>query len=377
MSGRRAFASSPDFPESIMNSRHSRRTFLAAGCAAVAAPAIITSKRSAAQDVIGSGDYRFRFQHAWPQLPDKYHWQITHNVTVDPDNRLYVIHEGDAKLTDHPSIFVFDEEGRFVKAFGEQFQGGGHGLDIRVEDGTPYLYVAGYQHLKTTCKLTLDGEVVWQRFAPMKSERYADGEASNPQRVWGRDRFMPTNFAFLDSGDFLVADGYGAYVIHHYDRDGNWKGHFGGAGKGEGKFNLPHGIWIDDRDPDAQRIVVADRANNTLQLFDLQQNYLRTIDGFGLPANIDTHGDLMLVPELVARVSLLDRNYDTIVTLGEDGDRIMADRKKSKGFSIRSNPSRWQDGKFIHPHDACFDRDGNLHVAEWVATGRVTKLTRV
>jgi hypothetical protein len=350
-----------------------RRRFLAASAATIAAPAIMTSKRTAAQDVIGSGDYRFHFQHAWPQLPDKYHWQITHNVTVDPENRLYVIHEGDAKLADHPSIFVFDEDGRFIKAFGEQFQGGGHGLDIRVEDGTPYLYVAGYQHLKTICKLTLDGELVWQRFAPMKSEQYAEGEASNPKQVWGRNRFMPTNFAFLNDGDFLLADGYGAYVVHRYDAEGNWKGYFGGVGKGEGKFNLPHGIWIDDRKGVEPRIVVADRANNTLQLFDLDQNYKQTVDGFGLPANIDTHGDLMLVPELVARVSLLDRDYKTVVTLGDDRERIQADRKRS----IRSDESRWQDGKFIHPHDACFDLNGDLHVAEWVATGRVTKLTRV
>ena len=351
----------------------SRRSVLAASAAAVAAPAIMTSKRSAAQDVIGDGVHQFRVQHHWPQLPEKYKWQITHNVTMDPDNRLYVIHEGDSRRKEHPAIFVFDDEGRFVKAFGEQFQGGGHGLDIRVEDGTPFLYVSGYQHLKTIAKLTLDGETVWQKYAPMKSERYADGEASNPQRVWGRDRFMPTNFAFLPDGDFLVADGYGAYCVHQYDADGNWKGHFGGAGKGEGKFNLPHGIWIDDREGGDPRIVVADRANNTLQLFDMEQKYQKTVTGFGLPANVDTHGEWMLVPELVARVSLLDRNYQTVATLGDDRERIQADKKRT----VRSDESLWQDGKFIHPHDACFDHDGNIIVAEWVATGRVTKLTRV
>ncbi len=333
----------------------------------------MTSKRSAAQDVIGSGDHRFQFSHRWAQLPEKYHWQITHNVTVDPDNRLYVIHEGEQKKADHPAIFVFDDEGRFVKAFGEQFQGGGHGLDIRVEDGTPYLYVSGYQHLKTIAKLTLDGEVVWQKYAPMQSERYADGEATNPQKIWGRDRFMPTNFAFLPDGDFLVADGYGAFCIHRYDADGNWKGHFGGSGKGEGTFNLPHGIWIDDRPGIDPKIVVADRANNTLQLFDMEQNYLRTLGPFGLPANVDTHGDLMLVPELVARVSLLDKHYETVATLGADTERLSADKDKA----IRRDESKWIDGKFVHPHDACFDLEGNIIVAEWVATGRVTKLTRV
>ena len=356
-----------------MHRKIDRRSFTKASAAiAVAAPAIITGKRTAAQDVIGDGDFKFRCRHFFPELPDRYHWQTTHNVAVDPDNHLYVIHEGQAKLTDHPSIFVFDSEGQFIRAFGKQFQGGGHGLEVRVEDGVPYLYVAAYQQVKSIAKLTLEGETVWQNFAPMQSGRYAPGEASNPQQIWGRDRFMPTNFAFLPDGNFLLADGYGAHCIHRYDRDGNWLSSFGGTGPGQGTFNLPHGLWIDQRPGGDPEIVVADRAHNTLQIFSLAGEYKKTVDGFGLPANIDTHGDLMVVPELVARVSLVDRNHNTIATLGDDRDRITEDKKKA----IRKDESKWQQGKFVHPHDACFDREGDIYVAEWVSTGRVTKLTR-
>ncbi|MEM6471554.1 MAG: hypothetical protein AAF802_18485 [Planctomycetota bacterium] len=352
-----------------------RRRFNAGITAAIAAPAIFTAKRSMAQGVIGEGDLKFKFDHAWADLPAQYSWQITHNVAVDPENRLYVIHEGDPKKADHPSIFVFDQSGRFIKAFGQQFQGGGHGLEVKVENGTPFLYVTGYQQLKTICKLTLDGEVVWQRFAPMESKLYAEGEDTNPQKVWGRDRFMPTNFAFLPDGDLLLADGYGAFAIHHYDADGNWKGVFGGPGKGEGTFSLPHGVWVDSRDASKPRIIVADRSHDTLQVFGMDQKYQKTLRGFGKPANIDTHGDLMLVPELVARLSLLDRNDQVVATLGEDRERILTDQKESKGFTIRTDRLRWESGKFVHPHDACFDQEGNIFVAEWVSTGRVTKLT--
>jgi len=31
----------------------------------------------------------------------------------------------------------------------------------------------------------------------------------------------------------------------------------------------------------------------------------------------------------------------------------------------------------VHPHDACFTQNGDIFVAEWVATGRITKLERV
>ncbi len=354
-----------------------RRRFLKGAAALAMAPAIITSKRSAAQDVIGNGDFKFRCEHQFPKLPDRYTWQTTHNVAVDPDNNLYVIHEGKKELKDHPSIFVFDAEGTFIRAMGQQFQGGGHGLEVHVEDGTPFLYVTAYQHLKTFAKLTLDGETIWQKYAPMKSGYYAEGEASEPKQAWGRNRFMPTNFAFLPDGTFLVADGYGSYYIHHYDADGNWLNSFGGPGEGQGQFNLPHGIWVDAREGGEPEIVVADRAHNTLQIFSLAGQYKKTVEGFELPANVDTMGDLMLVPELVARISLLDRNHNTVATIGDDQERILEDKQQSKGFTIRTDESRWQQGKFVHPHDACFDLKGDIYVAEWVSTGRVTKLSRV
>jgi len=44
---------------------------------------------------------------------------------------------------------------------------------------------------------------------------------------------------------------------------------------------------------------------------------------------------------------------------------------------MRTQPKTWEDGRFIHPHDACFDRDGNLFVVEWVSVGRVSKLRKV
>jgi hypothetical protein len=326
--------------------------------------------------VIGERDFRYRVQHAWPQLPSQYKWQTTHNVDVDPDNNLYVIHEGQASLPGHPSIFVFDPEGKFIRAFGSQFQGGGHGVRIRVEGGTPYLYVAAYQNVKSIAKMTLKGEIVWQQFAPIESGKYAKGEGSNPEQVWGRDRFLPTNFTFLPDGRFILADGYGAFYLHYYDADGKWLSCFGGEGPGEGKFATPHGLGLDERGSEPH-LVVTDRAHNTLQVFGLDGTYQKTIPDFGLPANIDTYQDLMLVPELVARVSIVDSEYRTLATLGEDRERILSDQKANKGFTIRTDESKWQAGKFVHPHDACFDNDGNIYVAEWVSTGRITKLTRV
>ncbi|MFP6885473.1 MAG: hypothetical protein VCA40_13635, partial [Roseibacillus sp.] len=58
--------------------------------------------------------------------------------------------------------------------------------------------------------------------------------------------------------------------------------------------------------------------------------------------------------------------------LGDDVEGVV--KKKSVN---RGNAKTWVNGKFVHPHDACFDADGNIFVAEWVSTGRITRLRRL
>ncbi len=357
----------------------SRRQFLAntaAGAAvAMAAPAILTSKTRAADAPIitGEGAHRFEVLHNWAQLPSQFTWQTTHNVAVDKDGNVYVIHEGREQMKDHPSIFVFDPEGKYIRSFGSQFQGGGHGIEVRQEGNEQFLYVCAYQQVKSFAKMTLQGETIWQKYAPMKSGAYATGEDTMPKKVWGRDRFMPTNFAFLDDGGFLLADGYGSFMIHRYDKEGEYLTSFGGAGEGNGKFNTPHGLWIDRRAGRDPAVVVTDRAHHTLQYLTLDGKYLETISGFGLPANADIQADLMVIPELLGRVSLLNAKNEVVAYLGDDSERVRADAK----HAIRGDESKWQPGRFVHPHDACFDHDGSIFVAEWVATGRITKLKKL
>ncbi|MEI8212943.1 MAG: hypothetical protein WCI02_12400 [Planctomycetota bacterium] len=363
-------ATRPPSSQSVARRSFLKASTLAAGSFAIA-PSIVTARRASEEIIVGDGAYRYRVDHHFLQLPSQYSWQTTHNVAVDSQNRLYVIHEGREELKDHPSIFVFDETGKFIRAFGSQYQGGGHGIEVRKEGSEEFLYVAAYQQVKAFSKLTLEGKEIWTQRAPRNSRKYNIEEYDSPKKVWGRDRFMPTNFAFLNDGGFLLADGYGAFYIHRYDSDGMWQSAFGGAGDGKGTFDTPHGLWIDDRDPAKPKIVVTDRAHGTLQIFDMDGTYVETISGFGLPANVDRQGDLLLVPELSARVSLLDQNYRPVAQLGSDVERV------STVKGIREDEKQWLDGKFVHPHDACFDLHGNIIVAEWVRTGRVSRLSKI
>ena len=181
----------------------------------------------------------------------------------------------------------------------------------------------------------------------------------------------PRTSPFLPDGDFFLADGYGSFYIHRYDQDGNWKSQFGGPGDGNGTFATPHGIWIDNRAGREPTIVICDRAHHTLQYLTLDGEYIETLEGYGLPANVDIYEGRLLVPELHARVTLLDDRNNVVARLGADVKRVTTQQ------GIRNDSKRWIDGKFVHPHDACFDAEGNILVVEWVASGRVSKLNRL
>jgi len=86
---------------------------------------------------------------------------------------------------------------------------------------------------------------------------------------------------------------------------------------------------------------------------------------------------VMLVPDLSARITLLGKDNEVLTHLGEDPEWRAQVTKD--GNKLRRSPKGegWVSGKFLHPHDACFDAAGNIFVAEWVDSGRVTRLRKL
>lgn len=347
----------------------SRRAFLKSTAAAVAtsavAPTILgaTDKSSSAPPILGQDAHRYEAHHNWGELPDHIKWGETHGVTVDKAGMIYIKHRA---TTPEPmdAIVVFDPQGKFVRSFGKEYHGGGHGIDIREEGGEEFLYLCDVKN-RLVAKTTLSGEQLWKMNYPQEAGVYEKLE-----------QFNPTNVAFAPDGGFYVADGYGSSYIHQYDKDAKWIRTWGGAGTEEGKMRTPHGIWLDNRPGRDVELVVADRANARLQYFTLDGKFLRIVEGVSFPAHFDIRGSELLVPDLHARVTIFDANNQLITHLGYDQswtDQVLGGGK----LTLRGQPERFQSGRFIHPHDACYDSAGNIFVVEWVPTGRVTKLVHL
>lgn len=347
-----------------------RREFLATAAVASSAPLLLgmTQKSENSNPVIGEGAFKFECNHTWGTLPGELEWQTTHGTAVDSQGLIYITHQGGgAKKID--TVIVFDDAGKYVRSFGKEWHGGGHGIDIRKEGSDEFIYLAHMSGNGPVVKTTLKGDVVWKLGRP-ENDEYKD--AKKP--------YKPTNVAFCPTGDFYVADGYGSGFIMCYSKDGKLLKTFGGSGTENGKFKTPHGLWVAKAGPDYHVLVVCDRANGRLQTFDLDGKYLAQSkkDEVYFPANIDYANKTFLVPDLHTRIGIRPLESETTIYLANDDAwrKKVVDSLKTK-TPIRTQPKEWPAGKFVHPHDACFDAKGNIIVAEWVQGGRLTYLKKV
>ena len=145
----------------------SRRTFLkATGAAALGAPAIASAadKAGTKNVIIGEGDHRYEAIHGWGELPGPHPLGRDARRDVDADGLIYIKHRSSAPEP-VDAIVVFDPEGKFVRSFGKEYHGGGHGIDIRKEGGEEFLYLSDVKN-GIVAKTSLKGEVVWSKGRP-------------------------------------------------------------------------------------------------------------------------------------------------------------------------------------------------------------------
>ena len=300
---------------------------------------------------------RFSVVEGWEQLPPG----VTHldcvGVDTDANDNLHVL------TREQHQVLVYDRDGRFLRSWGEElFEAGRpHGLRISPE-GRVYL-VDDVAHCVIVT--TLAGKVIQTIGMPgVSSDTGYDGHTL--ESITGGPPFnAPTNLAIGPTGDLFISDGYGNCKVHRFRASGELVRSWGVPGTGPGQFNLPHGIAVTMDG----RILLADRENDRIQVFDADGSCLAIWDDVQRPTNIDidaegriyvaelwrrvgqtsyTRGETTV--DMPGRVSVLDTNGRVITRFGA------------------SSEERAAAGNFVAPHDVCVDSRGDLYVAEVTQT---------
>ncbi len=283
--------------------------------------------------IVGQGRFRYAIDKGWGRGPGGVpEFGLVSGVAVDSRDRVYVF-----QRTPTAEVLVFDPEGRLLTRWGESLFRSPHGIWIGPDDRL-YLTDTGL-HQVLCC--TAEGELL-----------NAIGTAGQPGPP-GAPFNQPTYAVLAPDGELYVSDGYGQNRVHRFDAGDRLIRSWGETGTGPGQFGLPHDICLDPRD----RLLVCDRPNNRVQLFDRGGDYLGEWTDFAAPQQIRPIGDLLFCAEAGSRVTI--RTLDNAIVSGWGGQ----------------GPA---DDQFTHaPHAIWADSRGDLYVGEVPAPNKIQKCRRV
>ena len=283
--------------------------------------------------VFGQGTHQYTVQEDWWTLPEGWEFGWIPAVAVDSQDRIYVY-----SRSEHPMV-VFDRDGNFLDAWGDDILKDAHGIFIDADDN---IYCTE-RDTHVVRKFTTGGELLMTLGTP--DEPGAEGAPFN----------KPTDLALGPDGEMFISDGYGNARIHKYSPDGELIKSWGRPGTGPSEFDLPHCVRVDPRD----RLMVADRENNRIQFFTLNGEYIEEWGDLLQPDTIYIDDDdLVYIAELGQRV--------TIMTL--DGE-VISQWGSERGSTV---PGEF----FACPHGIWLDSHGDIYVGEVQADARLQKFIR-
>jgi len=270
----------------------------------------------------------WRAEEGFFKLPDGYSLGACSAVAVNGRGEIFVFHRGE-----HP-ILVFDSAGKFLRSWGDGVIGSSHGLRIDKNDDVWVTDIGNHRVMK----FDREGKLLMS---------LGTGKPTDAEDGFNK----PTDVAFGTKAEFYVTDGYGNTRVLKFSPSGALVHQWGTAGKGDGEFNTPHAIVIDRQG----RLIVGDRENDRIQIFDADGKHLATWPGFA-PYGLaqDRDGTLFVADGRAHQVLQLDAAGKVVGRFGREG----------------TGP-----GEFSLPHMMTFDADGNLFVTE-ITGKRVQKLVR-
>jgi len=328
-------------------------------------------------DLLGHGPARYRVDRNWAKVdPAVAPIVNAHALAEGKDGRIYLV-------TDHPrnDFLVFEKDGRYVRSISAGL-GGGHGLEIFVQDGVEYLV-----HVDSGWHMAAEGwnpTAVEGRITLLTTAGQVVRKFPTPRELGlGDGKFMPCDVAWTPAGTLLVADGYGSNFIYEFSLDGKLLRKWGGPTKDGANLNNAHGISLDATDPRGPLVWVPSRGQNQLKAFTLEGRHVDTLELPGAFAGqLCFRGDKAYAAVCWSKDAQGRR-------LNQSGFVVVLDRATKRVLSVPGGSEpRYVDGKlqplgqtqpvFKHAHDLFVDAAGDIYVGEWNAQRRYPfKLTWV
>jgi len=255
------------------------------------------------------------------KLPEGRVWGSTSAVEIDRDGKSIWVAERCGKngcldrqtgaMSDLPTVLKFDHNGKLVKSFGAGLMIFPHGIYVD-RDGNVWV-TDGQDNGKRRERgaagpigpdgATLGNQVI--KFSPEGKVLLTLGKkggAAAPDYF-----YQPNDVVTTANGDIFVAEGHGAgnNRILKFDRTGKFIKEWGKLGTGPGEFDQPHALAIDSHN----RLLVGDRNNNRVQIFDLDGNFIQQLHQFSRPSGIwVTKDDVLYVAD--SESESVSRNHD-------------------------------------------------------------------
>jgi DNA-binding beta-propeller fold protein YncE len=362
--------------EYLFPNRLTRRDFLKLGGAAaasVALPSLSDGQDAKTPARIGSGAHTYEVVESWGQLPAGMSYGFGCGIVVDSKDRVYV-----TSRSASPCVAVFDKTGKLLETWSNDFADKvGYSVD-QVKDTAHCIYWSKegndeYLYFTENVSTNKEGPKLGKRV--YKTDLHGkilyvignvDKEGSTSQKFeWTN----PTDVAVAPNGDIYVVDGYGSQRVSRFDKSFKHIKTIGEHGKEHGQFNTCHGIWVNTLKRSEPEIYIADRHNDRIEVFSMELDYKRTLSGdVRNPCCFYQYKDVLFVPDLASRVTILDADGKLVAQLGDGKE---ADGKTNKADN-KTNPAL-----FSAPHALCVDSRGDFYVVEWLDFGRPRKFKHV
>ena len=247
---------------------------------------------------VGTGKYTYDVIENWGKLPTGDTFGMVSAIATDSKDRVFAFQRKD------PPVLIFDRDGNLTDSWGNGSFEFAHGIHIADD----VVYVTD-RNTSVCIMYTLDGKPI-QMLG--RHGVHSDTGCENPgdlvPRAAGPFNY-PAELVPAPSGDLYVADGYRNSRIHRFSADGQLKKSWGEPGKsGPNEFHLPHSLLID-----GDHVVVCDRENHRIQVFDLDGKFIEIWDDINRPMDIsmDTDGNYLVSEGQrdggSARISILDK----------------------------------------------------------------------